>query len=431
MFKRKTLAALTFTALVSLTTTVFAEDASIRFAWWGNEARAASTLKVIKLFEEKNPGITVKAEYAGYDGYQARLSTQFAGGTEPDVMQVLLAWLPMFSKKGDGFADINQFSSLIDLEEFPKTTLEQVTVDGKVQGVPIGSTGFLFLYNKEPWQKAQIAYPKTWDELFEAAKLMRERLGDDYYPLDPTTQGSILISLSWAMQKYNVNFIDPNEPKVSMTEEQVADWLRFFKKLETEHALVSIETRTAMGGANKPTIQMPDWVEGKWGGVYSQDSTITTRADTLSGGLDQLEVGPYIMLPEAKTAGTMSRTGLIYSISKHSKQSEAAAKFINFLTTDPEAARIVGATRGLPASKTQWDILTNEKLIPPIQEIGTKQIMELDEKGLVPRFSLYFEHPLIYKLLFSTFEEISFGKTTPEEAAPKLIKEANRVLSRL
>lgn len=91
MFKRKTLAALTFTALVSLTTTVFAEDASIRFAWWGNEARAASTLKVIKLFEEKNPGITVKAEYAGYDGYQARLSTQFAGGTEPDVMQVLLA----------------------------------------------------------------------------------------------------------------------------------------------------------------------------------------------------------------------------------------------------------------------------------------------------------------------------------------------------
>lgn len=431
MFKRKTLAALTFTALVSLTSAAFAEDASIRFAWWGNEARAANTLKVIKLFEEKNPGITVKAEYSGYDGYQTRLSTQFAGGTEPDVMQVLLAWLPMFSKKGDGFEDINKFSSLINLEEFPKTTLEQVSINGKMQGVPIGSTGFLFLYNKEPWQKAKIDYPKTWDELFEAAKLMRERLGDDYYPLDPTTQGSFLISLSWAMQKYNVNFIDPDEPKVSMSEEQVADWLRFFKRLENEHVLVSIKARTAMGGANKPTSQMPDWVEGKWGGVYSQDSTLTSRADTLTGGLDQLEVGPYIMLPDAKTAGTMSRTGFIYSISKHSKQQEAAAKFINFLTTDAEAARIIGTSRAIPASKTQWDVLTKENLIPPIQKIGTGQIMELDEEGLVPRFSLYFEHPLIYKLLFNTFEELSFDKTTPEEAAPKLIKEATRILSRL
>jgi oligogalacturonide transport system substrate-binding protein len=176
---------------------------------------------------------------------------------------------------------------------------------------------------------------------------------------------------------------------------------------------------------------MPDWVEGKWGGVYSQDSTLTSRADTLTGGLDQLEVGPYIMLPDAKTAGTMSRTGFIYSISKHSKQQEAAAKFINFLTTDAEAARIIGTSRAIPASKTQWDVLTKENLIPPIQKIGTGQIMELDEEGLVPRFSLYFEHPLIYKLLFNTFEELSFDKTTPEEAAPKLIKEATRILSRL
>lgn len=432
MLKYLAVAALATTALIAAETgSAFAEDVTIRFGWWGNEARAANTLKVIKMFEEKYPDITVKAEYSGYSGYQTRLSTQFAGGSEPDIMQMLLAWMPLFSKDGDGFYDAYQTSGIINLDEFPKTTLAQAEKNGKLQGIPVGSAGFLFLWNKVPWEKAGLEYPKTWEELFDAAKTMKEKLGDDYYPLDPTTQGSILISLSWAIQKYNVNYIDPDEPKVAMTEEQIADWLRFFKKLEDEHALVSIKDRIAMGGANKPTTEMSDWVEGRWGGVYSQDSIITSRGDTLPGGLDQLEVGPYIMMPGAKTSGTMSRTGFIYSISKHSKHPDAAAKFINYLTTDPDVARVVGMSRAIPASKTQWNVLVNEKLIPEIQIEGTGQMNELAEKGQTPRFSPYFEHPLVYKLLFDTFEQLSFDKITPEEGAKKLLKQGNRILSRL
>lgn len=425
---RTTLAA---TALgLGLAQAAMAADANVRFTWWGSEERAAKTLQVIKLFEEKNPGIKIKAEYAAYEGYQARLSTQFAGGVEPDIMQVLLAWVPMFSKSGDGFADVAKFSGQINMADFPKGAFEEVTVNGKIQGVPIGSTGFIFLYNKDTWEKAGLAYPKTWDELFAAAKTMQDKLGPGYYPIDPAIQGSVLISLSWAMQQHNVGFIDATEPKVAMTEAQIADWLRFFKRLEDERVMVSIRDRIAMGGASKPTSQMPNWVDGKWGGVYSQDGMVTVRGDTLPRGAEQLEVGPYVTLPGAKTTGTMARTGYIYAISKHSKNQEAAAKFINFLTTDPEAARIVGMARGTPASKTQWKELVDNKLIPQLQITATGQIMEMGEKGQLTRFSIYFEHPLMYKLLFETFEQLSFDKITPEEGAKKLMAEATKILSK-
>jgi len=36
------------------------DPVTIRFAWWGNDARAKTTFEVIKAFEAANPGIKVK-----------------------------------------------------------------------------------------------------------------------------------------------------------------------------------------------------------------------------------------------------------------------------------------------------------------------------------------------------------------------------------
>jgi oligogalacturonide transport system substrate-binding protein len=52
---------------------------------------------------QTNPDINVKAEYTGWDGHLSRLTTQIAGGTEPDVMQTNWNWLPIFSKNGEAF----------------------------------------------------------------------------------------------------------------------------------------------------------------------------------------------------------------------------------------------------------------------------------------------------------------------------------------
>src|SRR3569623_3649086 len=60
----------------------------MRINWWGSDDRHQKTLKLIKLFEQKNPGIKMTPEYGGLIGYQDKLSTEFAGGHAPDVMQL-------------------------------------------------------------------------------------------------------------------------------------------------------------------------------------------------------------------------------------------------------------------------------------------------------------------------------------------------------
>jgi oligogalacturonide transport system substrate-binding protein len=78
----------------------------LRFAWWGGAARHGATLAAVRLFEQRNAGLRIKSEYMGFNGYLERLTTQVAGGSEPDVMQINWAWLAMFSKRGSGFTDL-------------------------------------------------------------------------------------------------------------------------------------------------------------------------------------------------------------------------------------------------------------------------------------------------------------------------------------
>ena len=64
------------------------EKVTLRFAWWGDEGRHQATLKAIELYMDRNPNVTIEAEYGGFDGYQQKISTQLAGQTAPDIIQL-------------------------------------------------------------------------------------------------------------------------------------------------------------------------------------------------------------------------------------------------------------------------------------------------------------------------------------------------------
>ena len=77
----------------------------------------------------------------------------------------------------------------------------------------------------------------------------------------------------------------------------------------------------------------------------------------------KLEVGEFLTLPGAKNSGMFGRPALMFTVSKRSKHPEVAAKFLNFLLTDPEAARLLGLSRGVPAADSQFHTLVKESRI--------------------------------------------------------------------
>jgi len=104
--------------------TAFASD--LRMSWWGSDDRHVATQEALKLCGAKF-GHTIAPEFTGFQGHQEKIATQLAGRTEADIMQVNWPWLPLFTKNGDGFADLNQYKDIIDLSQWSKSDLDSGT----------------------------------------------------------------------------------------------------------------------------------------------------------------------------------------------------------------------------------------------------------------------------------------------------------------
>ncbi|NDY90287.1 ABC transporter substrate-binding protein [Ideonella livida] len=406
------------------------EPVTLRFSWWGGGERHETTLKAIAAFEAKNPGVKIKGEYMGFGGYQERLTTQIAGGSEPDIMQINWAWLATYSKRGDGFLDLGQFKQHLALKEFSEEEVRMGTVAGKLNGLPTSYTARLFVWNRAALERAGLKMPTTWEELFAAGKSFQAKNGDKAYVIDGELYDMLLLSQTYIHQKYGTPYVDPAEAKVAMSPQALLEWVQTYRRLVEGKVATPLPYRASLGGAEKPTEQQPDWVTGTWAGNYTWDSVLRLRASTLNKE-QKLDIGDFLTLPGAKNSGMFGRPSLLFVASKRTKHAEVAAKFINFMLTDPEAARILGLTRGIPAADSQFSVLAAEKRIDALEQKAYLQIKAAKDAGRISLPSPLFESPRVQKFMREVFEQVAYGKITDQQAAARLMDEGNAMLARL
>ena len=128
----------------------------------GRRQRHEATEKAIAAFEKKYPNIKVNAEYGAWNGWEQKQSLNLSGGNGADVMQINWNWITSFSSDGSAFYDLNKLSDILDLTQFSQGYLDQCTVAGKLQGVPISMTGRIFYWNKTTYEKAGLRRPRRW-----------------------------------------------------------------------------------------------------------------------------------------------------------------------------------------------------------------------------------------------------------------------------
>jgi len=106
-------------------------------------------------------------------------------------------------------------------------------------------------------------------------------------------------------------------------------------------------------------------------------------------------------------------------------------RLINFLLTDPDAARILGRTRGLPLAQKPFAALLNENKVPALELAAYEQIRAQRLAGLIALPSPLFEHARLHKFMREVFETVAYGKTSEQEAATRLIEGGNALLKRI
>lgn len=397
-------------------------DVTIRFSWWGGDERHETTLEAIRLFEEKNPGIKVDAEYGGWQGHQEKVTSQMIGRTEPDVLQVNWNWLYMFSKDGTGFYDMNELTDIITLDNYDSMLLDQTTIAGKVNGLPVGIGGKVFYYNKTAYDKAGAAIPTTFEELIDAAKLFKTNLGADYYPMDLDQYAAFLVSIYYLEQKYGKPFIS-EESVINYSVSELAEGFDFYLNLVEEGVVPSMEVRG--GAGNVPMDQTPSWIQGRYGATYEWDSAVAKFQAALEGD-QEMVTGEYLTgIGPHKSA--LAKVSMVFSISRNTKHPEESAKLLEFLVSDPEAVAILGTSRGVPANHAAIDVLEGNGTLQGLGYEGNVLAGEFMGHGISP----YFEDSQLQNLYRTLMEELGYGVLNSTEAAEKLTNEANRILADL
>ncbi|HEY8510062.1 MAG TPA: ABC transporter substrate-binding protein [Steroidobacteraceae bacterium] len=402
-----------------------AKEIHLRMSWWGGNEVHRAYLTSIERFGARYPHIKVKGEYTGWVGHLERLTTQIAGRTAPDVMQINWNWLVLFSRDGKGFYDLNKLADIVDLKQFDEDALRTGTVHGHLNALPVSMAARLFYFNETTYAKAGLRVPASWEELLAAGPIFRERLGPDYYPLDLTFQDFVALGRSWVMQRIHMPFIDEARGRLNPTEEDLVEMARLYQQLVDQHVIPSARERASYG--HLAPQEMRPWITGRWAGTYQWTSAIGKMVETLEPG-QKVVLAPYPLRPGARDAGLLYRPAMMLAINRNTAHPREAALLLDFILNDPEAVKAFGLQRGVPVSRKAVAVLETEGAPRGLGWEGNQQIAllphSLSESG-------YFEHARVRDGFTDILEALGFGRIDAREAGARMYADINRILERV
>src|SRR5699024_10286606 len=110
----------------------------------------------------------VKREFGGWDDYWDKLTTQIAGGNAPDVVSMHQFYVSDYARR-NALLNLNDLvsSDIIDLTDFPESTVDSGKIDDNLFMVAKGITMTGWIYNTAIFDELGVDYPDfdwTWDE---------------------------------------------------------------------------------------------------------------------------------------------------------------------------------------------------------------------------------------------------------------------------
>lgn len=321
---------------------------TIEYSWWGDDSRNQYTLDAVDIFEKENPEINVKCKYGVWNGYEKRQHIYMKSQETPDVMLINYGWLDTYSSDGSGFYDLNTLSDYIDFENYTEEELAFGTKNGRLNAVPIAFNTETFYYNETLWNSYGLSIPRTWDDLFDAARIMSK---DGVYPLGMTKKSLFFMLLSHYIQTTGNDPVK-SDGTLNLNKEQIGDMLDFYKELLDKKVLMSVDS-----------FNRNAFASGEVGGTLAWVSDAGGYCDPLKENGYDVKIGEYICEPGAKSLGWFVKPATMYAISNNTEHPEAAAKLLNYLLNGEEMTLRQGTEKGVPISSSAFEILKDHDVL--------------------------------------------------------------------
>jgi multiple sugar transport system substrate-binding protein len=402
------------------------EKIELRIAWWGSQKRHDDTIKVIEMYEAENPNVDITYEFASFNDYWTKLAPQAAGGNLPDIMQqdyarieewVANDWLMPL----DGFVE----SGAIDLSDVPAGSINGGRIGGALYGLNLGNNSQAFILDTDAFAKAGLELPAqnwTWQEFEQTVLALHEKTG--IWGMGPGLDNEqIWKSLYLGHGEWSYSN-DGNQ--IGYTDDQIyADYLHMLLELQEAGAIPSREEVvarfTGVGPENDPIVTQESAIASYWSNqiVAIQSAAGENRNFYLA----------HLPRPEGGQPSNYLKPSMFFSITKHAKHPEEAAKFINYFTNNLEANKVLMAERGVPISPK-----IQESLKPLLGKSQTAMFdflarVEADSSPIRPADPAA-HADLIDNIYWpEVIDPVLFGLITPEEGVATLRKLGGELLA--
>ena len=320
-----------------------------------------------KYEEEKGVKVEITSVGGGAD-YGASLKAEFAKGTEPDIFMIQGA-----GDYGVWKHKIDDLSSEKWVGNAVKGTLDTVTFDGKVYGMPAATEGYGLAYNKEILDKAGID-PKsidTFDKLkaaFETLDSKKAELGKDnvvsYTTKETWVTGNHTFNIPLAAQENPKQFVqDYIAGKADIVNnKQFSDWMN----------LVELLCKYG-GGKTLDTLDSSNQV-----GNFALGTTASIHQGNWSAGdLKNLDAkfpmgfAPLAINNDTKISGSIPvGVPMYWVVNKDSKVNKEAKEFLDWMVSSQTGQEAIVKDMNMIPAFTNFAVESDNSLNKSISEFN-------------------------------------------------------------
>lgn len=341
----------------------------IKFSSWGSQSEISFLTPLIREFEQNNPDIKVEFVHIPQNYFQ-KLHLLFASNLAPDVVFINNYYIPKYVKAGL----LEDLTPYVKASDFFEKSIDCFTFDKKIYAIPRDVSDLVVYYNKNLFDKYDIAYPsKNWtlEDFINISKQFKTKSMGEIFALGYETD---LLFVMPFLFSNGAALLSDDGKELKIKDKKTIEVINFYSNLANKYRLAPKKSDSASRTMAQMFLQqkIAMQISGRWlVPKYRREAQFVWDITNFPGGTKGSVVN-------------IDASG--YALSKSSIHKKEALRFIEFISSQQSLSKLTLSGLIVPARK---DIAYSDKFLdkklPPenaivfLEAIKTGKITPVNE----------------------------------------------------